>query len=98
VSQLLSTTQKFELTSPTGFTRTQLISEISKQYYKVYQEEESTATVKTIPLKQRKIYNRNITDGKYEIWGHDIGDLVLDEIHVYKGVDGKIFLVLQMES
>lgn len=95
----LTTSYKFELISKEGFTRAQLIDEISRRYYQLYDEEERTATVKTIPIKDRKkIYNRNQTNGKYGIWGHDIGDLVLDEIHVYKNATGEVFLVLQLES
>ncbi|HMK18751.1 MAG TPA: hypothetical protein VK492_11140 [Chitinophagaceae bacterium] len=89
---------KFEIFSKDGFTRAHLINEISKRYYQLYDEEEKTATIKTVPLKERKIYNRNQTNGKYGIWGHDIGDLVLDEIHVYKNTTGEVFLILQLES
>ncbi len=94
----LSINYKFAIASKNGFTRTQLINEISKHYYQLYDEEEKTATIKTVPLKQRKVYNRNQTNGKYGIWGHDIGDLVLDEIHVYKNAAGDIILILQLES
>ena len=94
----LTNTYIFELTSLSGFTRTQLIYEISKQYYQLYDEEERTAKIKTLPLEQRTIYNRNRTDGKYGIWGHDIGDLVLNEIIVHKTSNGMIFLTLEIES
>ena len=94
----LTNTYTFELTSPKGFTRAQLIYEISKQYYQLYDEEERTAATKTLPLEQRTIYNRNRTDGRYGIWGHDIGDLVLAEIIVYKTSNGLIFLTLEIES
>ena len=94
----LTNTYVFELISPTGFTRTQLINEISQQYYQLYDEEERTATIKTLPVEQRKMYNRNRTDGKYGIWGHDIGDLVLTEIIVYKTSNEMIFLTLEIES
>ena len=94
----LTNTYIFELTSLSGFTRTQLIYEISKQYYQLYDEEERTAKIKTLPLEQRTIYNRNRTDGKYGIWGHDIGDLVLNEIIVHKTSKGMIFLTLEIES
>jgi hypothetical protein len=94
----LSTSYEFELISKKGFTRKQLINEISNHYHQLYDEEEKTATVKTVPLKDRKIYNRNQTNGKYGIWGHDIGDLVLDEIHVYKNANGEVTLTLQLES
>ncbi len=88
----------FELVSKTGFTRSQLVSEISRKYYQLYDEEERTATIKTIPVKDRKIHNRNQTNGKYGIWGHDIGDLVLDEIAVYKKANGEVTLILVLES
>jgi hypothetical protein len=94
----LLTNYKFELVSKNGFTRTQLIKEISKRYHQLYDEEENSATIKTVPLEQRNIYNRNQTNGKYGIWGHDIGDLVLDEIFVYKNALGKITLTLQVDS
>lgn len=94
----LSSNYKFELISKNGFTRAQLIKEISKCYYQLYDEEEKTATIKTVPMQQRKIFNRNQTNGKYGIWGHDIGDLVLDEIHVFKNAIGKVTLTLQLES
>jgi hypothetical protein len=89
---------QFQLVSPNGFTRAKLITEISKLYYQLYDEEEATATIKTTPMKDRKIYNRNQTNGKYGIWGHDIGDLVLDEIDVYRSKNGEIILTLQLES
>lgn len=94
----LSSNYKFELISKKGFTRAQLINEISNRYYQLYDEEEKTATIKTVPMQQRKIFNRNQTNGKYGIWGHDIGDLVLDEIHVFKNEIGKVTLTLQLES
>lgn len=94
----LSSNYRFTLISKNGFTREQLINEISKHYYQLYDEEEKTATIKTVPMQQRKVFNRNQTNGKYGIWGHDIGDLVLDEIHVYRNEIGKITLTLQLES
>lgn len=90
---------RFMLVSKNGFTREQLVKEVSKHYHKLYQEEENTATIKTIPIKERKtMYNRNQTDGKYGVWGHDIADLVLDGIDVYKSLGGNIILSLNIES
>jgi len=72
---------------------------ISKKYHEIYDEEERTAATKTIPMAQRKtLANRNETDGKYGIWGHDLSDLMLDTIDVYKNDKGKIFLQLSIES
>ena len=89
----------FDLRSKNGFTRKQLLNEISKSYYRIYDEEEKSATIKTIPINKRtKMYNRNETNGKYGIWGHDIADLVLVEILVYKTANGQIVLSLNIES
>ncbi len=88
-----------ELKSKNGFTKQQLIRLISAHYHKIYEEEELTASIKTVPIKKRtKMYNRNQTNGKYGIWGHDLADLVLDEILVYRNAEGHLTLSLNMES
>lgn len=85
--------------SKNGFTRKQLLKIVSEAYHKIYEEEEASAKIKTIPIEKKKqLINRNQTDGKYGIWGHDIADLVLSEISIYKNSKGKIFLVLGIES
>ena len=85
--------------SSNGFTREALVKKISDKYHQIYQEEESTATVKTVPVKERTtLYNRNQTDGKYGIWGHDLADLALDHIMVYKSANGDILLSLDIDS
>ncbi len=82
-----------------GFSRKELITEISKKYHEIYKLEESSANTKTVPLKNRKgIINRNQTDGKFGIWGHDISDLDLSQIEVYKNSKGEIILTLGIES
>lgn len=90
----------FELTgNGSGFSRRQLIKEISKRYHDIYKEEEVTATIKTVPIKERKdLINRNQTNGKYVIWGHDLSDLDLSSIEVLRNQDGKIYLNLGVES
>ena len=90
---------EFTLESTKGFTRKQLLEEISRHYFRMYEEEEQSATIKTIPLDKRtKMVNRNQTDGKYGIWGHDIRDLDLSLISVYKTKENEIVLVLNIES
>lgn len=90
---------QFELNSSKGFSRELLLKEISKAYHKMYEEEEASATIKTIPLEKRTtMYNRNETNGKYGIWGHDIADLVLSEIHIYEDSNKKLILALMIES
>lgn len=88
-----------EITNPNGFSRKDLILIISKKYIEIYNEEESSATTKTIPLEQRTgLINRNQTDGKYGIWGHDISDLGLSGIELYQNKEGQITISLQIES
>ncbi|PKB17703.1 hypothetical protein [Flavobacterium sp. 5] len=89
---------RFDLKSANGFDREKLLLEISKHYYELYEEEEKTATVKTLPMEKRTMYNRNETNGKYGVWGHDIADLVLTDIFVYKNKSGKIILALNVDS
>jgi hypothetical protein len=69
-------------------TRAQFAKIIFDAYARIYREEdESTATPAAhIP----NMLNRNQTDGKYGIWGHDIGDLVL--VAAYKHDDGTYHL------
>nr|WP_068893116.1 hypothetical protein [Pedobacter panaciterrae] len=95
----LTNEYKFDLSSDTGFTRIHLLNEISKAYRKIYEEEEASATIKTIPREKRKtLYNRNETNGKYGIWGHDIEDLILTQIEIYEAPDKKLILALITES
>lgn len=90
---------RFEAESKSGFTRAQTLRDISSAYYKIYKVEEQTATIKTIPAEKRTTtYNRNQTNGIYGIWGHDIADLVLSEILVYRASNGNIILSLNIES
>ena len=88
-----------ELVSGKGFTRQGLVAAIAKRYQEIYEEEERTSDIKTIPSEKRTgMVNRNETNGKYHIWGHDISDLVLTSIWVYKNDKGQIFLSLQIDS
>lgn len=82
-----------------GFTKKQLVLEISKKYHEIYEAEESSAKTKTIPVEKREgLVNRNETNGKYGICCHDIGDLDLSSAQVYKTENGKTQIVLEIES
>lgn len=90
----------FELPIPEkGMSKKDLILKISAIYHEIYKQEENTANVKTVPIGDRKkLLNRNETDGKYGISMHDLSDLDLSTVEVYKSEDGKIFLMLEVES
>lgn len=82
-----------------GFTRAELILKISAEYKRIYKEEEASAKEKTIPVEKREgLVNRNTTNGKYGIWGHDLGDLGLSEIIVHKRPGKKTRLELYIGS
>jgi hypothetical protein len=82
-----------------GFSRRELILKISEKYQEIYKLEESTAKTKTIPPDQREgMINRNETDGKYGVWGHDLSDLDLSQIEVHKDKKGEITLTLVVDS
>ena len=81
-----------------GFSRIELIRLISQEYHRIYNEEEASAKVKTVPLEERDgLINRNETDGKYGILGHDIGDLDLSAIivHSKNGFTPKLELYIE---
>ncbi len=84
---------------PTGFSRKDLVNQIGNHYHQIYKEEEQSTNIKVVPMDERKtLLNRNATDGKYGIWGHDLGDLVLSSIVVHKRTDGGLELELIVES
>lgn len=62
--------------NPNGFTRKEIAKQIMKRYKKIYKEEKETSTIKEGPAAPGS-FNRNTTSGKYGIWGHGIGDLIL---------------------
>ena len=82
-----------------GFTRVELVNEISRAYHSIYAEEERTTKTKIVPNAQKKtMFNRHQTDGKYGVWGHDIDDLVLYNVELRKTVDGTLFAMLGIDS
>lgn len=90
---------KIKSENSNGFTRKELAQKISTEYNRIYKEEEESANTKTTPIDERQgLINRNQTDGKYGIWGHDIDDLDLSAIILRKTENGEIKLELMVES
>jgi len=75
-------------TGKKGMTRIQLADKICKHYRKMYAEEDATSGGDTGHIPG--MLNRMPSEGKYGIWGHDIGDLVLCSATVKK--NGEIHL------
>lgn len=68
------------VTGEDGMTRIDLANQICKHYRKMYKEEdESTEIPAKLGIEGANVpmLNRCRTNGKYGIWGHCIGDLVL---------------------
>jgi len=65
-----------------GMTRIKLANEICKHYRKMYAVEDGTAGGD--PGHIPGMFNRATSKGKYGIWGHDLGDLVLIDAKVHK--------------
>jgi hypothetical protein len=92
---------EFKVTSanPKGFTKAELVNEISRVFHSMYLEEARTTEVPVVPKAERKtLRNRNRTNGKYGIWGHDIDDLVLHTVELHKAGDGKLYAKLGIDS
>ncbi|MEX0598023.1 MAG: hypothetical protein WD512_16160, partial [Candidatus Paceibacterota bacterium] len=80
----LNGTFYFDFVSKKGYTRKQLIAAICDTYRKIYQEEYDTAENNKIVDQERTgLLNRPSTNGKYGVWGHDIGDLMIEGIYYY---------------
>jgi hypothetical protein len=67
-------------TSPGGFTRDGFCRAVSAGYRTIYEGEEKSRT--TLPEPRGMLLNRSETDGVYGIWGHDIGDLVIEQAYL----------------
>lgn len=88
----------FRITSENGFTKAELLRKIGQIYREIYKDEEASSTVKTTPMAKRgNLINRNTTDGKYGIWGHDIDDLVISSATVSCN-EGKCVIELGIDS
>jgi hypothetical protein len=97
----LTTPASISLDAPIheGFTRVELIKQIHESYVHVYEAEEETAMLKTVPPAERKTtLNRNRTDGVYGIWGHDLTDLVVTAARWTRKTDGSVTIELHVES
>lgn len=80
----------FTFHNPGGWTRLEIYKAIFDQYNKMYDEEQETSNLPIEPMYERfnrcVLINRARTDGKYGIWGHDIGDLGLYKLYKHKNI------------
>jgi hypothetical protein len=89
---------KIKADNSKGFIRKEFAPKISAKYNRIYKEKEELAKTKTTPIEERQgLINRNQTDGKYRIWGHDIDALNLSAIILRKEGKGEIKFELLVE-
>ena len=60
-----------------GFTRLDVFKSIYEAYKQIYEEEEKDIGD---PGSYDNLYNRKKSEGKYGIWGHYLGDLVIESV------------------
>lgn len=63
-----------------GLTRRDVVNFVVKCYKQIYKKEDERTNVKVGKIPG--MYNRNRTDGKYGIWGHDLSDLILCSLQI----------------
>ncbi len=81
-----------------AFTRGELVRLIDETYREVYRLETNSQSSPTPPVHERgHLINRPESDGIFGIWGHDLEDLGIADINVYR-IDGRVWLDPDMES
>ena len=60
-----------------SFTRLDVFKSIYEAYKQIYEEEEKGVGD---PGSYNNLYNRKKSEGKYGIWGHYLGDLVIESV------------------
>jgi hypothetical protein len=81
-----------------SFTRGELVRLINETYEEVYRLEANSQSSPTPPVHERgTLINRPESDGMFGIWGHDLDDLGISKIDVYR-IDGRVWLDPDMVS
>lgn len=94
----IAATRVIRPTNGKSFTRGELVLLINETYQEIYRLEDNSQSSPTPPVHERGTYlNRPESDGAFGIWGHDLDDLGIAEIEVYR-VDGRIWLEPDMVS
>jgi len=65
-----------------GMTRRQFVDLIVKSYKKIYATEDSDVGDETGNIQG--MLNRETSEGRYGIWGHNLGDLILHTAYIQK--------------
>lgn len=83
---VLSCTIDYPLDNPCTFSVTwrndvnAVVSQVRQKYNDIYEEEDASSTIVAEPYEY--LCNRNMTNGKWGIWGHTVDDLILERMSV----------------
>jgi hypothetical protein len=81
-----------------AFTREELVRLIDETYREAYRLETDSQSSPTPPIDERgQLINRPRSDGIFGIWGHDLDDLGISEIKVYR-IGGRVWVDPEMVS
>ena len=81
-----------------AFTRGELVRLIDETYREAYRLETDSQSSPTPPIPERgQLINRPRSDGIFCIWGHDLDDLGISEISVYR-IGGHVWVEPEMVS
>lgn len=81
-----------------AFTRGELVRLIDETYREIYRLEIGSQSTPTPTVEERGgSLNRPQSDGTFEIWGHDLEDLGIENVDVYR-IDGRVWLDPNMVS
>jgi hypothetical protein len=80
----LKNSAKFKCEQKGGMTKKFLADAVYVMYKKIYQREAETTTIPVGTLGM--MLNRNTTDGKYGIWGHEIDQMSIDSLLCVAGI------------
>ena len=74
-----------------GITRTDILKAIHDAYAEIYRREDAASRPDN-PEDRGAVLNRNRTQGPFGIWGHDIGDLVVEALQVFETPQGHVVI------
>lgn len=80
------------------FTAGEIVAAIGETYRAVYAAETASQSAPTPPFGERgQLLNRPPSNGTFGIWGHDIEDLYIEGVHLYRA-EGRLWIEPQIGS
>ncbi|MEM6972206.1 MAG: hypothetical protein AAF577_05310 [Pseudomonadota bacterium] len=81
-----------------AFTTGEIVAAIGEAYRAIYEAEGASQTSPTPSMSERgQFLNRPPSHGTFGVWGHDLEDLYLEGVHLYRA-EGVLWIEPQMGS